>query len=463
MKIKNVVALVLAALMLISCFAGIVLIFDAGAEEFEIPVISGEKYSFMNCDTGRFLSAFGEKEFTVEALEGKNMYALKSKRGVYLDFTGDTPKYAEAPVPVTLCLENPYERVQIRISDKLQLMDSDLGSSNLATVMTTSTDANILATGWYLTKSGDALPLRYAVLGDSITEGVNPDETGRKDGCRKYLSENMLTKYKRVVSVGSVAKDVTMITDGYMLRHEGHSGWVVQAQEEYARAPQNNHGIDTLRDTLQNKYVPDVIFMMIGINDCGLLGYGNIYEDNDGVRTALVERWTTLVRDIIYDLPEGGHLVVASCTPLATGGVSWNDNYNTYITPYNRAIWDAVRKFNKQGENRISFADNYTYVHVVSPDCLSSDGLHLSAKGYEVMAQSYFDAYAKLKAVKGDVDGDGELTARDAVAIVKYTFDPIENRIDTALGDVDGDGKVNASDAVYIVYHIFFPEMFPLG
>ena len=58
--------------------------------------------------------------------------------------------------------------------------------------------------------------------------------------------------------------------------------------------------------------------------------------------------------------------------------------------------------------------------------------------------------------VSGDVDGDGNCTALDAVTILKAVIGgtTLENYEQKAAADVNGDGWVRADDAVVILKYI---------
>ena len=61
----------------------------------------------------------------------------------------------------------------------------------------------------------------------------------------------------------------------------------------------------------------------------------------------------------------------------------------------------------------------------------------------------------------GDLDGDDEVTDRDAVYLLYHTFLPDKYPIGQG-SDFDGDGEVTDRDAVYLLYHTFLPEKYPI-
>lgn len=52
----------------------------------------------------------------------------------------------------------------------------------------------------------------------------------------------------------------------------------------------------------------------------------------------------------------------------------------------------------------------------------------------------------------GDVDGNGKITSRDAMLVLRY-YAGLHKDIDTEAADVDGNGKVNSRDAMLILRH----------
>lgn len=387
---------------------------DYGKDLSEI-IESGESYCFMNCDTGRMITVGGKTEFTITKESGENEYSLSNENG-YINL--ETGTVSDEKFTFRLVCKNDYERYQIYIDNSKVLADNDGGSDNKASLCLKNLPCDVIESGWYITKSGEELPKKIAVVGDSITCGVTPEGSTPKPGCREMFSRNLLENYGRVVFVGSLkhtaggnttAINNTTIYDDHLNRHEGHSGWVIHNDPTKAPgADDNNRGIDDdgvysltsgaqeerhVRKILQEKYNPDVIFMMIGINDLGMNGY------NEAMIPTIVSRHNTLVDHILEDLPEDGKLVVASCTPLTSSDTAWNDTRNNVVCAFNEAIRESYREYAENGEDRITFTDNYTYLHNAGTSAISSDKIHPTKVGYTAMAQSYTD---KFMAMYGD-------------------------------------------------------------
>ncbi len=62
----------------------------------------------------------------------------------------------------------------------------------------------------------------------------------------------------------------------------------------------------------------------------------------------------------------------------------------------------------------------------------------------------------------GDVDGDGAVSAEDAIHLLWYVYFPQEFEAYGML-DVDKNGVIDANDGIYLLWHIYFPEEYPLA
>ncbi len=358
-------------------------------------------YSFMNCDTGRMLTCDGQTEFRIID-EGDGKYSLRTRNGEkYLCFDNEKLSFSDTPFFFSLFIGNDYQRVRISLPDGSGLADDDKGETAEANVVKTGAKNNDISTGWYMTLYGDPLPMRVAMVGDSITNGCTPDGEQPKAGCRAELSAALIEKYGRVVFVGSAVASHggdgsggarSTVNDAFLYREEGHNGWVVTSQDGYA--PANNYGIDTLIPNLMTKYRPDAICMMIGINDIAQVGYNYVMDSESVKGQAYWERWKKLANDILLLLPENGRLVIGTYTPQTLNG-EWNKVREKQLRQINKMLSGIVDGLHGS-DPRISLTDNYLYVLNVGPEACSSDGVHLSAEGYTAMAESYYDALIKV-------------------------------------------------------------------
>jgi hypothetical protein len=53
-----------------------------------------------------------------------------------------------------------------------------------------------------------------------------------------------------------------------------------------------------------------------------------------------------------------------------------------------------------------------------------------------------------MENIPGDVDEDGELTAKDVVLLRRYIAGLTNKTVSASLADVNGDGRINAKDVV---------------
>ena len=61
-----------------------------------------------------------------------------------------------------------------------------------------------------------------------------------------------------------------------------------------------------------------------------------------------------------------------------------------------------------------------------------------------------------------DIDGDGELTNADALALFLHIFDPVENPLDLEVADINHDGMISNEDALLIFLYLFDPIANPI-
>ena len=68
----------------------------------------------------------------------------------------------------------------------------------------------------------------------------------------------------------------------------------------------------------------------------------------------------------------------------------------------------------------------------------------------------------KPKINVADIDGDGQVTYADAVALLKFIHFANVYSINAGTGDANGDGKITTDDAIYIKNHVFNPSEYPI-
>lgn len=114
--------------------------------------------------------------------------------------------------------------------------------------------------------------------------------------------------------------------------------------------------------------------------------------------------------------------------------------------------------------------DNYDVEYITSG--FIADTYDFSTTGNKQIKVLYKDMYAYVTVtvidsstptdvMRGDVNGNGEVTDADAVHLLYYTFFPEDYPVNQDC-DFNGDSAVTDADAVYLLYYTFFPEDYPL-
>ena len=127
---------------------------------------------------------------------------------------------------------------------------------------------------------------------------------------------------------------------------------------------------------------PDVILLMIGINDIGQGGTGNPVDAES--------RLNTLVQTVVTAKPSA-HLIVAQTIPYAT--------YTDSIIQYNAYIKNTLVPSYKDQGKLVTTVDQYCNMltgGAIDPSLYSNGINHPTAVGYDRMAQSWFDGIESL-------------------------------------------------------------------
>ncbi len=346
-----------------------------------------------NCDTGKSISEDELSQFLYHD-QGDGRFTLTSIRGgYYVDFTQGGLKESWYEIVYTVKeLEN--NRVQIVMEDGSLLADSGKKKSCAESLELYAADSTALETGWYITE--DIGPVKILPLGDSLTFGTNPDDTENDPvGYREKLSGYLLDYFNMLCFVGP-QNTPTLLTDKFLLRHAGYPGYVI----EDVYGDDLHPGINTLVPEIMEEYTPDIVVLMIGTNDCTMLA-GSLDMDSD--MAALADRWKALIKQIDEKLPDDGMVICCSIPPLLGG----RDEL------LNEKIKSGVEAL-KEEEIKVSFADVYSLFEN-NDDYLSSDGAHLSNKGYSAVAE-YLCKFIALEYGRNGVKGEG----------MEVTFEEVE-------------------------------------
>ena len=102
----------------------------------------------------------------------------------------------------------------------------------------------------------------------------------------------------------------------------------------------------------------------------------------------------------------------------------------------------------------------HQYEEKVIPPTTAAEGYTLHT--CKTCGNSYKDNFVeKLKYIRGDVNGDGYVTNKDAIYLLRYTLMPGRYPINQS-GDMNGDGYVTNKDAIYLLRHTLMPGRYPL-
>ena len=178
-----------------------------------------------------------------------------------------------------------------------------------------------------------------------------------------------------------------------------------------------------------------------------------VYSDNTK------ELWGTDAGSILYlaaesyqpDLCTSGHSFVYTVTNLPTekaagelAGVCATCQTTDTVT---------LPKLNKT---------DYTY-RVVTEPTETKAGLATYTWKNTAYGEVKIDVVLKRlgAAIPGDMDGDGNATNKDVIALLWHTLFPESSPI-VGNGDINGDGVITNSDVIALLWYVLFPETYPL-
>jgi len=216
-------------------------------------------------------------------------------------------------------------------------------------------------------------PCKILPLGDSITWGINYG-----GGYRVKLFAHAVTDQKNITFVGydmanpPSSSVLNMLNDAktkYVNRHEGHSGWTIQQDDDLVtgKSTANNDGVSYSGKKVVADFDPHIVLVHLGTND--------MYMTPAGADTRL----GTLIDHIVADAPNA-LVVVATIIPLpsATGPVK----------TFNDAVPGLVQQRASAGKH-VVLVDQFKGFNMSD---LSSDNVHPNEGGYEKMAGVFYTA-----------------------------------------------------------------------
>lgn len=257
-------------------------------------------------------------------------------------------------------------------------------------------------------------PVRIMCVGDSITAGYTDNSKWSvpfEFGYRSGLYTSLTRDGNPVRFVGDSSEpwngvfgkpQNTPVLDLRKLGQDGHRGYGGQGTEYIL----SNIGAWLKTDK------PDIILLMIGINDLGRH------------KVAMAESNLNSIVNIIVTQQPKADLIVAQITPGANNGYVLQEfqDYNSYIRE------KLVPSYQKQGKH-VSTVDQYANFSVkngkVEPTLFSNGINHPTAVQYELMAQTWLAGiYAlkpqrvpspKVKKSAAGMDGSGGATGGQAL------------------------------------------------
>lgn len=91
------------------------------------------------------------------------------------------------------------------------------------------------------------------------------------------------------------------------------------------------------------------------------------------------------------------------------------------------------------------------------------DNTVLGTQTLTVTVAGYTQTFeVEITVIRGDVNGDEELNAADAIQTLLHTVYPSLYAVNQDC-DFNGDGDITAADAIQLLYHTLYPSLYPLS
>ena len=234
--------------------------------------------------------------------------------------------------------------------------------------------------------SAVAAPVSIMPLGDSITSG---NDSGAKQGeevsYRKALRDKLVTAGYEIVFVGSQESESPINAD---LNHEGHSGWCASG------CYQNRSDILREIDSFLASNPPDVVLLHIGTNDI-----------RNKQRPEQIVSAVSGILDKIYRYGREQKRPIWVILALIMNGQNSPCVYCQQTTAYNQALGQMAQKRIKKGDKLIlvDMENGAGIDYRLYPVGDMWDALHPDEKGYQKMANVWFEALEKILIPSGNI------------------------------------------------------------
>ena len=223
-----------------------------------------------------------------------------------------------------------------------------------------------------------ANPIKIMAVGDSIT-----DDGVFNGAWRLYLQPLLDTNGYPFTFVGR-NQSVAVPSEGFTkINHEGYSGAVIAPPGVMTSPVHGYAGTDVylqkiVADAFTNA-IPDLVLMMIGVNDIG--------RGRNPYQVATNDMPNLL--DIIFSNAPNAHVILAKVTSLYNANLT-GLNYAAYATNipiYNAALQAMVNQRRALGQ-KVFLADMFSVVGIGT--MFNSDNVHPNPAGLQAIAQEWF-------------------------------------------------------------------------
>jgi lysophospholipase L1-like esterase len=219
-----------------------------------------------------------------------------------------------------------------------------------------------------------ANPIKIMAIGDSIT-----DDCSVNGAWRLYLQPLLDANGYPFVFVGR--NQSTASGSFTKTKHEGYCGAVI-APPGVTGTTHGYNGPDVnlqkiIPDAFTNGTRPDLVLVLIGVND---IGHGrNPYQVATNDMPKLL--------DLIFSNVPNANVILAKVTSLQGANLSNYADFYTNISIYNAALQTMVNQRRSLGQN-VFLADMFSVVDINT--MFNSDHVHPNALGLKAMAQEWF-------------------------------------------------------------------------